>query len=129
MKKLDSFEKVDKFGVQLLVAFCIGVLVIAASFAVSAASWFSKPIQCGTVQEVVDLMRERDQTPLFAGVGTSRIDNNKVAIPTFVFVDAENGSWHVVEFNVDSDQACVLAVGDQLDFEAVEWYYRQNDKT
>lgn len=129
MKKFNSFDKIDKFGVQLLIAFCIGVLVIFTGFAVSAAEWFSKPIQCGTIQQVVDLMEERDQQPLFAGVGNSRIENNRVTVPTFIFVNMELGTWHVVELNMQSDQGCVLAVGDQLDFEAVEWYYRQNDKT
>jgi len=129
MKKFDSFDKIDKFGVQLLLAFCLGVLIIVTGFAVSAASWYTKPIQCGTVQEVVDLMEERDQQPLFAGVGTSRIDDQKLPIPTFVFVNFDLGSFHVIEFNIQSDQACVIIVGDQLDFEAIEWYYKKNDKT
>lgn len=129
MKKFNSFNKVDKFGIQLLIAFCLGLLVILTGLAVSAAEWFSKPIQCATVQEVVDLMEERDQQPLVAGVGTSRIGNEKIAIPTYIFVNTDEGSWHVIEFNIQSDQACVIAVGDQLDFEAVEWYYKQNDKT
>ena len=130
--KLDKFDKIDKFGLQLLLAFCFGVLVIVASYAVSAESrigWFEKPVQCSDVQTVNNLMDDRNQTPLFAGVGTARIENSKAALPTFIFVDLEIGSWHVVEYNLDGDQACVIAVGDQLDFEAVDWFYKKNDET
>lgn len=130
--KLNKFDKIDKFGMQLLAAFCLGVLVILVSYTVSASmhiGWYRKPVQCSTVAEVNNLMEERNQTPLFAGVGTARIDDSKEALPTFVFVDVEVGSWHVVEYNLGGNQACVIAVGDQLDFEAVDWFYKKNDET
>ena len=128
--KLDKFDKVDKFGIQLLIAFTVSLAVIAVGFAASAAvGWYRKPIQCGTVQEVRDLMDVREQTALFAGVGTVRIEDSRLTLPTIVFVDLDVGSWHVVEFNLENDQACVTAVGDNLDFEVADWFYKSNDKT
>ena len=130
--KLDKFDKVDKFGIQLLIAFTVSLAVIAVGFAASASNhigWYQKPVQCSTVAAVNNLMKERNQTPLFAGVGTARIENSRATLPTFVFVDLEIGSWHVVEYNLDNNQACVTAVGDQLDFEAIDWFYKNDDKT
>ena len=53
MKKMlfKDFDKVDKFGIQLLVAFSLGVGVIFLGWALSAKAepqWVSKPVQCTT---------------------------------------------------------------------------------
>jgi len=113
--------KFGKFDKQLIAAFCLGVGVIAVSNALAEVSWFQKPVQCASVQEVVDLMEERGQSPLFAGVGAVRIENNAYNHPFIVF-SGKDGSWHIVEYNMPSDHACVVGIGDQIDFSAADWY-------
>lgn len=114
--------KFGKFDKQLIAAFCLGVGVIVASNAIAGPGWYSKPVQCATVDEVVELLDERDQVPLFAGVGAVRIENDPFVMPFVIFSGQYDTSWHVVEFNVPEDQACIVALGDQIDFEAADWY-------
>jgi len=113
--------KFGKFDKQLIVAFLAAICIIVASN-VLAAEWVSKPIQCGHPLEVMQLMEEREQTPLFAGVGVVRIENEKYNMPYIIFANTEDGSWHVVEYNLAAAHICVVAVGEQLDFDAVDWY-------
>ena len=113
--------KFGKFDKQLIASFCLGIGLIAASNAFSA-EWVSKPIQCGQPLEVIQLMEVREQTPLFAGVGVVRIENEKYNMPYIIFANTEDGSWHVVEYNLAAAHICVVAVGEQLDFDAVDWY-------
>tara|TARA_R100000329_G_scaffold139923_1_gene121961 strand:- start:64 stop:441 length:378 start_codon:yes stop_codon:yes gene_type:complete len=117
--------KFGKFDKQLIAAFCFGVGVIVVSNAFAEVGWFQKPVQCATIEEVNDLMTERNQVPLFAGVGAVRIENTPYAHPFIAFSDPDLGSWHMVEYNIPSNQACVVAVGDQIDFTAPDWFEEQ----
>ena len=114
--------KFGKFDKQFIAAFCLGVGVIVVSNAFAEVGWFRKPVQCATIEEVNDLMKERNQVPLFAGVGAVRIENTPYAHPFIAFSDPDLGSWHLIEYNIPSDQACVVAVGDQIDFDVYDWY-------
>jgi len=116
-----------KFDKELLAAFLVGIAVILLSLLLPNKSygnvgWYQKPVQCASIQEVNDLMAERKQVPLFAGVGAVRIENNPYTHPFIAFTGPHDGSWHVVEYNIPGGQACVIGVGDQIDFTAPDWY-------
>ena len=91
-----------------------------------AVEWFAKPVQCDTFDVVTQLLIERGQEPLFAGLGTARVNEHSVVFPVVVFANPEDKSWHVIEYNVESDQACVVAVGNGLDFNVADWYYKKD---
>ena len=110
-----------KFDKGLLVAFLVAIGIIVASNVI-AAEWVFKPVQCSDSWDVMELMEEREQTPLFAGVGVVRIENDIYNMPYIIFANTEDGSWHVVEYNVEADHVCIVGVGEQLDFDAADWY-------
>jgi len=113
--------KFGKFDKQLIVAFLAAIGIIVASNVI-AAEWVAKPVQCSDPWDVMELMEEREQTPLFAGVGVVRIDNDKYNMPYIIFANTEDGSWHVVEYNLGAGHVCIVGVGEQLDFNAADWY-------
>lgn len=90
-----------------------------------AVEWFGKPVQCDTLDAVAQLMIDRKQEPLFAGVGAVRIGDDYLSLPTVVFANSDEKTWHVIEYNVENDQACVVSIGNGLDFNVADWYYKK----
>ena len=43
-----------------------------------------------------------------------------------VFANSEERAWYVIEYNVEVDQACVVSIGNGLDFNVADWYYKKN---
>ena len=119
-KYFKDFDKVDKFGIQLLIAFSFGLGVIFLGWALSANAapqWVSKPVQCGTPDEVDALMEFRDQRPLLGGVANVQFEEGIFALPVIFWYGVEEGNFHVVEYNFGGNQACVISVGDNIDFD------------
>ena len=116
MKK-GPFDKIDKFGMQLLFAFCFGVFIILAARAVAAPEWVQKPIQCGTLKEVYDHYELGDKLqPLFVGVSVIRSQQGRAAMPVAFFLNQDTGQWLLLEFGFDGQQeGCVVSVGDGWD--------------
>lgn len=101
----------------------LAIVAICISASAMAALWVGKPIQCDTAESVKQLMIERKQTPLFAGVGVVKIDDSMFHLPIIVFANTEDGSWHVVEYNLPQNQVCIVSFGEKLDFTAADWYF------
>ena len=121
MKKMlfRDFDKVDKFGIQLLVAFSFGLGVIFLGWALSAKAepqWVSKPVQCGPPEEVDGLMRFRNQKPLLGGVAVVTFENTQSPLPVILWYGTEDNNFHMVEYNFAGNQACIISVGDGVDF-------------
>lgn len=90
-----------------------------------AVEWFSKPVQCDTLDVVAQLMIDRKQEPLLAGVSASRVGGDYLSLPTVVFANSEEKTYHVIEYNIEADQACVVSIGNGLDFNVADWYYKK----
>jgi len=92
-----------------------------------AVEWFGKPVQCDTASAVTRLMKERNQEPLFAGIGHVKvgIDDPVVNMPVMVFANTEDKTYHVIEYNMGSNQVCIVSMGSNLDFNAADWYYKE----
>ena len=122
MKKgiFKDFDKVDKFGIQLLIGFVFGIGVITLGWVMSANAepqWVSKPVQCGPADEVDGLMEFRNQKPLLGGVANVQFEEGIFPLPVIFWYGAEDNNFHVVEYNFAMDQACVISVGDNIDFD------------
>ena len=122
MKKMlfRYFDKVDKFGIQLLVAFSLGLGVIFLGWALSAKAepqWVSKPVQCGPPEEVDGLMRFRNQKPLLGGVAVVTFENTQSPLPVILWYGTEDNNFHMVEYNFAGNQACIISVCDCVDFD------------
>tara|TARA_A100001201_G_C4068543_1_gene195012 strand:+ start:790 stop:1215 length:426 start_codon:yes stop_codon:yes gene_type:complete len=116
MKK-DPFDKIDKFGMQLLFAFCFGVFIILAARVMAEPTWVHKPIQCDTIEEVTKHYELGTKLkPLFVGVAVVRSQQGRVPMPVAFFLDQDSGNWLFLEFGFDGQQeGCVVSLGDGWD--------------
>ena len=113
-------KKIDKFGLQLAAAFTFGILVILTGWALTAYAvpqWVSKPVQCGHPDEVDGLMKYRKQEPLLGGVAVVTFENTQSPLPVILWYGTEDNNFHMVEYNFAGNQACIISVGDGVDFD------------
>ena len=123
-------KKIDKFGLQLAAAFTFGILVILTGWALSANAepqWVSKPVQCGPPHEVDALMEFRNQKALLGGVAVVTFEETQSPLPVILWYGAEDNNFHMVEYNFAGNQACIISVGDGVDFD-VEDLVRNRQK-
>jgi len=121
MKDDDPFKKIDKFGFQLLVAFLFSVSVILISNVVSAEPmWAEKPIQCASYQEVAARAKADDMSPLMTMEGNARIGDNMYSLPYVFYYNQNTSYWLIVELHLDNT-ACIIAVGDKVNFDVSDW--------
>ena len=116
MKK-NPFEKIDKFGMQLLFAFCFGVFIIIASKAMSEPEWMQKPVQCGTLPEIANHYElGTTMKPLFVAVGVVKTNQGKIPMPIAFYLNQDTGQWLYLEFGFDNlEEGCVVGIGDGWD--------------
>ena len=123
-------KKIDKFGLQLAAAFTFGILVILTGWALTANAepqWVSKPVQCGPPHEVDALMEFRNQKALLGGVAVVTFEETQSPLPVILWYGAEDNNFHMVEYNFAGNQACIISVGDGVDFD-VEDLVRNRQK-
>jgi len=112
----DPFKKVDKFGIQLLVAFVLSIgLILFSNIAFSEPQWVQKPIQCASPKEVLDRLDKDKLLPLFSAVGNARVENEMYVKPYGFFYNEDTEYWAFVEF-FDTEMMCILGVGEGIDF-------------
>ena len=113
-------KKIDKFGLQLAAAFTFGILVILTGWALTANAepqWVSKPVQCGHPDEVDGLMKYRKQEPLFGGVAVVTFEDTQAPLPVILWYGLEDNNFHLVEYNFAMNQACIVSIGDNVEFD------------
>ena len=128
--ELCHMKKIDKFGLQLAAAFTFGILVILTGWALTANAepqWVSKPVQCGPPHEVDALMEFRNQKALLGGVAVVTFEETQSPLPVILWYGAEDNNFHMVEYNFAGNQACIISVGDGVDFD-VEDLVRDRQK-
>jgi hypothetical protein len=123
----DRFRKVDKFGLQILVAF-VATIALLVSLNVAFAEpkdwqptkrgpyWVEKPVQCATPGEVMERVENDNMIPLLATTGNARIEEELFVLPYGFFYNPETSYWLFVEFHSE-EVACIVGVGDVVDFD------------
>ena len=89
------------------------LLSVAPLHNLNAAVWAAKPIQCGTVEEVLKLVKTYGEEPfIYFDGATSRPEESGVPLPTkFVITrNKEKSSWTLIEIP-HPEQACILGAG------------------
>jgi len=117
----DPFKKVDKFGIQMLVAFAlsIGVIVLSnTAFGQSGPTWVQKPVQCGELAEVIQIQEAEGLEPLLVAKGHARMDETPKLVDDVGYVfyyNSDKQYWSMIEI-FREDYACVIAMGTALQF-------------
>ena len=73
--------------------------------------WATKPIQCSTVQELVEMTKKYGEVPTIVMDGETGFPNGMTSPSRFVIsMNPKTETWTLIEF-VNNDQACVLGSG------------------
>ena len=101
------------------VVFTIGA-VLWVDISLAAPQWAEKPIQCATYEEVVMRAKADNLTPLMTMEGQALIEDKMYTLPYVFYYNADTSYWLIVEL-LAGNIACIIAVGDTVDFDMSEW--------
>ena len=91
------------------------VLLYSCSPALAEKYYASKPVVCGTVQEIVGASNEFGERPVLRGEGTTMNDNGKYAPSQyFIGLNEKTGTWTLIEI-LSTGHACILGRGSKLE--------------
>ena len=128
--KRDAFDKIDKFGAQLLVAFTFTIVLLVGLNAAFAGPndysppqeqprWVEKPVQCASPNAVMRRIEKDNMLPLMAMTGNARVDEEMYSLPYGFFYNPETQYWLFVEF-FSPDTSCIIGVGQGVEFDVAE---------
>jgi len=76
--------------------------------------WASKPVQCGSTEEIIAMSRAYGQQPSVIFEGVSILPNGHGQKSKFIIATNERkGTWTLFEFPHGSDMGCVLGSGSE----------------
>ena len=101
----------------LIAAISLSLIII--SFNAYAGQWRTKPVRCGSLQEVNSILESLGEQYLLNGDGIS-YDSDLIpfAVQVGVWANLDTGTWSVIE--TDGTEACVLANGDRIRFDLLD---------
>lgn len=95
---------IRKLAVTLL------LLVVPLHNVNAAPVWASKPIQCGSLEEVLELMDTLGETPFIYFEGNSVRPEGNLPTKFVITLNRETNAWTLLEIP-HPEQACVLGAG------------------
>ena len=96
----------------------LGLAILLPSFAF-AGEWRTKPVRCGSLEEIGVILQQQGEEYLLNGLGISYdTDLEEFTVQVGLWTNQETGSWSILE--TDGTEACVLAYGDDLRFDLLD---------
>jgi hypothetical protein len=94
-------------------------LTIAYSEEIFAGEWRTKPVRCGSLEEIGIVLQQNGEEYLLNGLGISYdTDLIEFTVQVGLWTNQETGSWTILE--TDGNEACVLAYGEDLRFDLLD---------
>ena len=120
------FRRVDKFGIQLLIAFAFTIsLLVGLNVAFAQTEMRAKPVQCGPKASLLELIEGAEEEALLGGVAEVVYeDGEKRHLAVTFFANPIDGTWTLVEFH-NPVEACVLAYGGSLTFDVSKYFEKK----
>jgi len=96
----------------------LGLAILLPSFAF-AGEWRTKPVQCGSIEEIGVILQQNGEEYLLNGAGVS-YDTDLIAfsVQVSLWANLDTGTWSILE--TDGTEACVLAYGEDLSFDLMD---------
>ena len=90
-------------------------LLYSCSPALAEKYYASKPVICGTMEDIVDTSKKFGELPAIIAQGTTMSDNGKYTPSQYVIgLNQETGTWTLIEL-LSTGQACILGRGSRLE--------------
>jgi hypothetical protein len=94
---------------------CVAMLG-CSSAAYAEPYWASKPVQCGTAQELIDMTLGFGEVPVLKLEGTTMNTTGAITASKIVLAwNKEKNTWTLMEFP-RPDMGCILSTGKGLEF-------------
>lgn len=84
-----------------------------------AGEWRTKPVRCGSLEEIGLIIAQQGEEYLLNGKGISHDNDLKAfSVQVGLWVNLETNTWSILE--TDGSEACVLAYGEDLSFDLLD---------
>ena len=107
----------------LITAFFVVNITI---FTAHATTWRLKPVQCGTLEEVKELLDHNEEWALLGAIGNTSLNEDYPEelspVPVYWFYNEDTGSFTIIEFHFFLDEGCVIQFGNGVDFDVRELF-------
>ena len=75
-------------------------------------TWAEKPIQCSSIQELIETAKKYGESPTIVLEGSSVFPNGLKTNSRFVIAtNPLTKTWTLMEFLIEHDQGCILGTG------------------
>lgn len=82
--------------------------------------WARKPIQCGTLNDVISIVKNFGELPLLTAEGITFDNDGSASNNKIIFGgNKKTGSWTIIEVN-SPNQACILGSGKNFSIQSEE---------
>ena len=96
----------------------LGLAILIPSL-VLAGDWRTKPVLCGSLEEVGIILQQNGEEYLLNGLGISYdSDLKEFAVQVGLWANLDTGTWSILE--TDGNEACVLSYGENLSFDLLD---------
>ena len=96
----------------------IMMLPFLVTSAIAGPEWVNKPIQCGSVNEVDEIIYTLGEEFLLRGVATIYDQELQPKLGIIgVYVNAETGTFTIIEVFAGATEACIISFGNNLKFD------------
>lgn len=107
--------------------FLVTIFLVFLSFSALAGEKRLKVIECGTQDEVLRLLKQANEYALVGGIGQVEFTNqSKARLPTVLFINEENGTFSIIEFFPEVQEACLISFGDGVNFDVAKYFFNRD---
>ena len=95
----------------LQIALVMGALLLPLD-AIAEPYWTAKPVQCGTLEEIIDITKQFGETPSIIMKGYMKVPSGQyVESKVVIAMNMSTESWTLIEFPKNVAIGCIVATG------------------
>lgn len=92
----------------------LSALVLMALVSTAEATWFEKPVQCSTGEDVYNtLIEPNDLQPMLVAVASIVTPDDSTPAVLIFYINIDTGRFLILE--ADNVSTCIIGIGDGVD--------------
>lgn len=95
----------------LQISLVVGALLLPLDV-LAEPYWTAKPVQCGTLEEVIDITKQFGEFPSIVMDGYMKVPSGQyVKSKVVIAMNMLTQSWTLIEFPIETGIGCIVATG------------------
>ena len=95
----------------LQISLVVGALLLPLDV-LAEPYWSAKPVQCGTLEEVIDITKQFGEMPSIIMDGFMKVPSGQyVKSKVVIAMNMSTQSWTLIEFPTETGIGCIVATG------------------